>query len=81
MLTFRHFINGDCVEGGSTGRFALVSPVTGEAYASSPNADDAEVDAACAAAPAAFKVWADSPPSACQKALLAFAPAGLCQCG
>ncbi len=50
-------------------------PVTGEVYAQSPNATDAEVDAAYAAAKEAFKIWGRSTPSMRQKALLKLADA------
>lgn len=71
----KNFINGQYVESGSGEFFDLVSPVSGEVYARSPNSNDADVDAAYAAARNAFKVWGRSTPSARQKALLALADA------
>ncbi|TCM60920.1 betaine-aldehyde dehydrogenase [Acinetobacter calcoaceticus] len=71
----KHFINGEYVSGTGQDFFDLVSPVTGQVYAQSPNATDADVDAAYAAAKAAFKIWSRSTPSARQKALLSLADA------
>ncbi|MEQ1345253.1 gamma-aminobutyraldehyde dehydrogenase [Acinetobacter seifertii] len=71
----KHFINGEYVASKANDYFDLVSPVTGEVYAQSPNATDAEVDAAYAAAKEAFKIWGRSTPSMRQKALLKLADA------
>ena len=71
----KHFINGEYITAECTEYFDLVSPVTGQVYAQSPNATDAEVDAAYAAAKDAAKIWGRSTPSARQKALLALADA------
>ena len=71
----KHFINGEYVSAKQQDYFDLVSPVTGQVYAQSPNATDAEVDAAYAAAKAAFKIWGRSTPSVRQKALLNLADA------
>ncbi|MGV2455613.1 gamma-aminobutyraldehyde dehydrogenase [Acinetobacter seifertii] len=71
----QHFINGEYVASKANDYFDLVSPVTGEVYAQSPNATDAEVDAAYAAAKEAFKIWGRSTPSMRQKALLKLADA------
>ncbi|KOY64011.1 gamma-aminobutyraldehyde dehydrogenase [Photorhabdus heterorhabditis] len=71
----RHFINGQYVESKSSEYFDLVSPVTGEAYARSPNATAEDVDEAYASAKKAFKIWGGSTPSARQQALLALADA------
>lgn len=71
----RHFIAGSYVESSDSDFFDLISPVTGEVYARSPNATDAVVDQAYAAAKDAFKVWGRSTPSTRQKALLQLADA------
>ncbi|NUF84379.1 gamma-aminobutyraldehyde dehydrogenase [Acinetobacter seifertii] len=71
----KHFINGEYVASKANDYFDLVSPVTGEIYAQSPNATDAEVDVAYAAAKEAFKIWGRSTPSIRQKALLKLADA------
>ncbi|WP_406564525.1 gamma-aminobutyraldehyde dehydrogenase [Acinetobacter qingfengensis] len=75
MNKLKHFINGEYVDGTGTEFFDLVSPVTGQIYAQSPNATDADVDAAYAAAKAAFKIWGRTTPSVRQKALLQLADA------
>ena len=46
MKTLKHFINGHYVAGSSEDSFELVSPVDGETYAISPNANEAEVEQA-----------------------------------
>jgi len=71
----RHFINGTHVEGSGSEFFDLISPVNGEVYACSPNADSADIDSAYASAKAAFNIWGHSTPSARQKALLCLADA------
>lgn len=71
----QHFINSEYVASKGNDYFDLVSPVTGEVYAQSPNATEAEVDAAYAAAKEAFKIWGRSTPSTRQKALLNLADA------
>lgn len=71
----RHFINGTNVEGSGSEFFDLISPVNGEVYARSPNADSADIDSAYASAKAAFRIWGRSTPSARQKALLCLADA------
>jgi len=71
----KHFINGEYVTGQDDDYFDLISPVTGEVYAESPNASDADVNAAYQAAKDAFKIWGRSTPSVRQKALLNLADA------
>ena len=71
----KHFINSEYVTSKTNDYFDLISPVTEKVYAESPNASDAEVDAAYAAAKEAFKVWGRSTPSTRQKALLDLADA------
>lgn len=56
MKTLKHFINGHYVAGSSEDSFELVSPVDGETYAISPNANEAEVEQAYSAAEAAFSI-------------------------
>src|SRR5215469_14002542 len=68
--TISHFINGKTVEGRS-GRFGDVfNPATGEVQAKVALAAKAEVDAAIAAAAAAFPAWAQTP--ALQRARMLF---------
>ena len=73
MKTLKHFINGHYVAGSSEDSFELVSPVDGETYAISPNANEAEVEQAYSAAEAAFSIWRKSTPAQRQKALLRLA--------
>ena len=73
--TFRHFINGQYVESTGSEVFDLVSPVDAQVYGRSPNATQADVDAAYDAALAAFAEWRKSTPSMRQKALLGLADA------
>ena len=75
ITTFRHFINGQYVESTASELFDLVSPVDGQVYGRSPNATQADVDAAYDAALAAFAEWRKSTPSMRQKALLGLADA------
>ncbi|NIE66556.1 CoA-acylating methylmalonate-semialdehyde dehydrogenase [Burkholderia sp. Ax-1719] len=57
-----HFINGQALEA-TSGRFADVfNPATGAVSARVPLASVAEVDAAVAAAQAAFPAWSETPP-------------------
>jgi len=74
-VKLKHFINSEYSEPQDSNYFDLISPVTGELYAQSPNATEAEVDAAYAAAKEAFKTWGRTTPSARQKALLSLADA------
>ena len=53
-IIYQHCINGEHTAGSSTEFFDLISPVTGEVYARSPNANEADVNAAYAAAKTAF---------------------------
>jgi betaine-aldehyde dehydrogenase len=53
----------------------VVNPATGEAYATAPLSGAADVDAAMAAAAAAFPAWRDETPAARQRALLKIADA------
>lgn len=73
--TLKHFINGQYAETQGDDYFDLISPVTGEVNARSPNASQADVDAAYAAAKQAAKEWGRSTPSQRQKALLQLADA------
>ena len=77
METIGHFIDGRGVEGG-TARFADVyNPALGEPCARVALADIEDVDAAVAAADAAFPAWAATPPLA--RARVLFKYLQLCQ--
>ncbi|GGN94426.1 gamma-aminobutyraldehyde dehydrogenase [Streptomyces albiflavescens] len=75
ILTLRNFIDGEFVDAKDGRTLPVVDPTTGEVYASSPLSGAADVDAAMAAAAAAFPVWRDSTPSTRQKLLLKIADA------
>ena len=75
LHTLRNYINGaftDAADGRTT---EVIDPTTGEAYATAPLSAAADVDAAMAAAAAAFEVWRDTTPSVRQRALLKIADA------
>ncbi|QMU78842.1 gamma-aminobutyraldehyde dehydrogenase [Streptacidiphilus sp. PB12-B1b] len=75
LHTLRNYINGaftDAADGRTT---EVIDPTTGEAYATAPLSAEADVDAAMAAAAAAFEVWRDTTPSVRQRALLKIADA------
>jgi betaine-aldehyde dehydrogenase len=72
---FTNLVNGERV-GAADGRtLDVVDPVTGEVYATSPLSGPADVDAAVAAAGAAFEAWRDTTPAQRQLALLKIADA------
>jgi betaine-aldehyde dehydrogenase len=73
--TLRNFINGEYVEAKGDGSFAVIDPATEESYASSPVSGAADVDAAYAAAAAAFEEWGESTPAERQLALFRIADA------
>lgn len=75
MPVLQHFIGGRSVASTGDECFDLISPVTGEINARSPNATQEDVDRAYAAAQAAFQQWRRATPSARQKALLQLADA------
>nr|WP_206324138.1 gamma-aminobutyraldehyde dehydrogenase [Streptomyces sp. HNM0574] len=75
MRRLRNYIDGefrDAVDGRTTD---VVDPATGEAYATAPLSAQADVDAAMAAAEAAFPVWRDVTPGVRQRAILKIADA------
>jgi betaine-aldehyde dehydrogenase len=75
LHTLRNYINGafaDAADGRTT---EVVDPTTGEVYATAPLSAEADVDAAMAAAAAAFEGWRDTTPSQRQLALLKIADA------
>jgi betaine-aldehyde dehydrogenase len=69
-----NFIAGRAVEGGHA-TAPIVDPSTGEAYVDAPVSGPADVDAAMAAAAAAFPSWRDATPSERSLALLRIADA------
>jgi len=71
----RNFINGEYVDAKAESSFAVIDPATERAYAESPVSSSADVDAAFAAASAAFEGWGDTTPAERQLALFRIADA------
>jgi betaine-aldehyde dehydrogenase len=69
----RNFIGGEAVDPVEGGSEDVVNPATGEAIASAPLSTKPDVDAAVAAAKAAFPGWAATPPGERARALLRMA--------
>ncbi|MDV6011909.1 aminobutyraldehyde dehydrogenase [Haloechinothrix sp. LS1_15] len=72
---FHHVIGGRRVESADGRTLDVINPVTGEVYATSALAGQADVDASFAAAAGAFEQWRDATPAARQRALLQLADA------
>ena len=75
MKVLQNFVNGKFVDSKSGKTTDLVNPATGKVFATAPNSNEADIDAALNAAAAAFPGWRDSTPSVRQKALLKIADA------
>ncbi|WP_431965186.1 gamma-aminobutyraldehyde dehydrogenase [Actinacidiphila sp. bgisy160] len=75
LRTLRNHINGEFRDAADGRTTDVVNPATGEVYATAPLSAAADVDAAMAAAAAAFPAWRDTTPSERQKALLKIADA------
>ena len=75
MEKLTNFINGSAVDSTSGETSSLINPSTGQAYATAPKSNAADVDAAFSAASDAFPGWRDSTPSQRQRALLKIADA------
>jgi betaine-aldehyde dehydrogenase len=71
----QNFINGKSVDGASGETTTLINPSTGQAFATAPKSNDADIDKAMKAASDAFPGWRDSTPSERQRALLKIADA------
>jgi betaine-aldehyde dehydrogenase len=71
--TLKNFINGEYVDAKGDGSFAVVDPASEQTYATSPVSGAADVDAAYAAAAAAFEEWGESIPAERQLALFRIA--------
>ncbi len=59
MTSHKLLINGELVAGAST--MDVINPATGEAFEQAPRADEAQLNAAIAAAKAAFPAWSATP--------------------
>ncbi|MDA5282822.1 gamma-aminobutyraldehyde dehydrogenase [Streptomyces sp. Isolate_45] len=75
LRRLRNYIGGEFKDAADGRTTEVVNPATGEAYATAPLSGRADVDAAMAAAAAAFPGWRDTTPSERQKALLKIADA------
>ena len=75
MKKLQNFINGELVDGASGEVTTLINPATGQAFATAPKSNAADVDKAMKAASDAFSGWRDSTPSERQRALLKIADA------
>ncbi|GAA4489606.1 gamma-aminobutyraldehyde dehydrogenase [Microbacterium panaciterrae] len=71
----QNFIGGRSVAAHGEGRMDLIDPVTEQVYGQAPISDQIDVDAAYAAASAAFPFWRDTTPAARQLALFRIADA------
>jgi len=69
----QNFIGGQYVPVNGQGRMPLIDPATEETYGELPVSDASDVDAAYAAAAAAFPVWRDTTPADRQLALFRIA--------
>jgi betaine-aldehyde dehydrogenase len=70
---FSNIINGEERPAESGDVLDIINPSTGEVYATSPNSGEADVDAACQAAAAAFETYRWTTPSERQRYLLRLA--------
>ncbi|MEV4668599.1 gamma-aminobutyraldehyde dehydrogenase [Microbacterium sp. LWO12-1.2] len=71
--SLQNFIGGRRVPVNGAGRMPLIDPATEETYGELPVSDASDVDAAYAAAAAAFPVWRDTTPADRQLALFRIA--------
>ncbi len=69
----RNLVNGQATDAADGATIDVIDPSTGEVFATSPRSSEADVDAACQAAAAAFETWRDTTPGERQRALLRFA--------
>ncbi|MEV7727681.1 gamma-aminobutyraldehyde dehydrogenase [Streptomyces sp. NPDC087917] len=75
LRRLRNYIGGEFKDAADGRTTDVVNPALGEVYATAPLSGQADVDAAMAAAAAAFPGWRDTTPSERQKALLKIADA------
>ncbi|MGP3688758.1 gamma-aminobutyraldehyde dehydrogenase [Streptomyces sp. IBSNAI002] len=75
LRRLRNYIGGEFKDAADGRTTEVVNPAIGEAYATAPLSGQADVDAAMAAAAAAFPGWRDTTPAERQKALLKIADA------
>jgi betaine-aldehyde dehydrogenase len=75
MEKLANFINGKSVDTTSGETTSIINPSTGQAYATAPKSNSADIDSAFKAASDAFPGWRDSTPSQRQLALIRIADA------
>jgi betaine-aldehyde dehydrogenase len=75
LKAFKNFVNGQHVDSADGRTTAVVSPVTGQQYATAPLSAQADVDAAMAAAATAYESWRETTPSERSLALFRIADA------
>ena len=75
MEKLANFINGKSVDSASGETTSIINPSTGQAYASAPKSNSADIDSAFKAASDACPGWRDSTPSQRQLALIRIADA------
>ncbi|MEV0413095.1 gamma-aminobutyraldehyde dehydrogenase [Streptomyces sp. NPDC050448] len=75
LRRLRNYIGGEFKDAADGRTTEVVNPATGDVYATAPLSGQGDVDAAMAAAAAAFPGWRDTTPSERQKALLKIADA------
>jgi len=75
LRALRNFVGGDFVDTVDGKSSDVISPVTGEAFATTPLSSQEDVDRAVAAAAKAFEGWRDAIPAERQVALLKLADA------
>ncbi len=73
MKELRNFIGGQWADSKGDTRAEIINPSTGEAFATAPVSNAADVDAAFGAAADAFETWRDATPSERSLALLRIA--------
>ncbi len=71
MKQFKLLINGELVEGADS--LGVINPATGEVFKAAPRADEAQLNAAVAAAKAAFPAWSATTVTKRRELLLALA--------
>ncbi len=75
LRVLRNFVNGESVDAADGATSEVINPSTGQAYATAPVSGATDLDAAYAAASAAFQSWGRTTPAERQRALLKIADA------
>ncbi len=75
MKTLHNFIDGKYLPSQSGETSEVINPATGQAYATAPISNAADIDMAMKAAEKGFETWKESTPSERQRALLKIADA------